>query len=158
MTTPEHPDFQDPNTVGEAEQRFDAVVLDTDSNGVEDTALVDLDGDGTIDAVVLDSDGDNYANTVLVDVDGDGEFDEMYIDSDNTDGVLETKLTEDDYIEGLGNVEDYIAKAAEDPADQGIDFQNSTVEIPPADELEVIDDTAGMDDADGGTLHLESGF
>nr|VDG62367.1 Uncharacterised protein [Streptococcus thermophilus] len=174
MTNPNNP--QDPNTIDENVETFDAAVRDTDNDGTIDTALVDLDGDGTIDTVILDSDGDGYANTVLVDVDGDGEFDAMYIDSDNTDGVLETKVSaEDDYVEGLGNVEDYTGKAgqpsdesAEQPDDDLFDFQDTTTEIVPIDETydapatedTMSEDTFGEDmgDSDGPTLHLEDGF
>ena len=169
MTNPNNP--QDPNTIDENVETFDAAVLDTDNDGTIDTALVDLDGDGDIDTVVLDSDGDGYANTVLVDVDGDGEFDEMFIDSENADGVLETKISaDDDYVEGLGNVEDYTEKAEEpgEESEDPFDFQGTTAEIGTDEETydtsptedTMNEDTFGddMGDSDGPTLHLEAGF
>lgn len=166
MTNPDNP--QDPNTIDENAETFDAAVLDTDNDGNADTALVDLDGDGNVDTVVLDSDGDGYANTVLVDVDGDGEIDAMYVDSENADGVLETEISaEDDYVEGLGNIDDYTEKA-EEPADDLFDFQGTTTEIgtdnetydASATEDTMTDDTFSEDmgDSDGPTLHLDAGF
>ena len=156
MTNPNNP--QDPNTIDENVETFDAAVRDTDN-------------DGTIDTVVLDSDGDGYANTVLVDVDGDGEFDEMFIDSENADGVLETKISaDDDYVEGLGKVEDCTEKAegAGEESEDPFDFQGTTTEIgtdeetydASATEDAMNEDSFGddMGDSDGPSLHLEAGF
>lgn len=77
------------------------VEVDTDGDGVPDTTIVDVDGDGRIESVETDEDGDGFPEFLCInhnfdehceetfqDTDGDGEYDLNFFDSDG-DGVLE---------------------------------------------------------------------
>lgn len=81
--------------------------IDADGDGITDVILRDTDGDGNFDEISLDTDKDGFVNTRMVDTDGDGQIDEMHHDADNTDGVLETTFTNDDYAGGLGSIDEY---------------------------------------------------
>lgn len=65
------------------------IVLDTNQDGVVDTAGADLDHDGQFDAIGVDIDGDGQVDAVGLDIDHDGNLDAYSIDTDH-DGQLDT--------------------------------------------------------------------
>lgn len=81
--------------------------VDLDRDGTTDIVFSDTDGDGQFDEIKFDSDSDGFVNTRMVDTDGDGKIDEIQSDVDNTDGVLETVTSADDYAGGLGSIDDF---------------------------------------------------
>lgn len=96
ISTPEGEDIMLDDTVNAVE-----VEVDTDGDGVPDTTIVDVDGDGRIESVETDEDGDGFPEFLCInhnfdehceetfqDTDGDGEYDLNFFDSDG-DGVLE---------------------------------------------------------------------
>jgi hypothetical protein len=65
------------------------IILDTNQDGVVDTAGADLDHDGRLDAVGVDIDGDGQVDAMGLDMDHDGNLDAYSIDTDH-DGQLDT--------------------------------------------------------------------
>ncbi|MGB7393868.1 MAG: gliding motility-associated C-terminal domain-containing protein [Pricia sp.] len=96
------PDYLDPNNEN----------LDTDDDGVLDTADLDDDNDGLLDSVEdTNEDGDDDPSTNPTDTDGDGFPDYLDIDSDN-DGLPDNieAHTTDEYIAPIDDDEEtYIA-------------------------------------------------
>ena len=60
---------------------------------VEESKVLDLDGDGKADAVTVDLDHDGKIDAVAIDTDDDGKADKLIVDTDG-DGVADTILTE----------------------------------------------------------------
>lgn len=90
---------------------LDTALVDVDMDGNPDAALVDMNQDGTWDCMIMDTDGDGLPDTLLMDADMDGipetvGFDtnrDGFIDSYRTeldtdgDGVVDTLIMSDDY-------------------------------------------------------------
>jgi hypothetical protein len=65
------------------------IVLDTNQDGMVDTAGIDSDHDGQIDAIGVDVDGDGEVDAVGLDIDHDGNLEAYGLDTDH-DGQLDT--------------------------------------------------------------------
>lgn len=66
-----------------------AEFIDTDGDGVADTATVDLNGDGIADVLMSDMNQDGIWDSAVLDTDADGTFDMQMFDTDG-DGVMDT--------------------------------------------------------------------
>ena len=70
------------------EERYDAVYLDTDGDGIIDAVAIDTNHDGRADLVGLDTDGDGRIDAVGQDLDYDGKVDVVGMDT-NHDGRID---------------------------------------------------------------------
>lgn len=120
-----------------ADESDDSAEIDIDGDGDIDGVAIDTDGDGDIDGVAFDSDGDGDIDGLAVDDNGDGQIDTISIDSNN-DGAIDT-------IAADSNGDGSIDKVAYDTNGDG-----AFDEIEMDTDGDGVIDTAGIDtDGDG---------
>lgn len=84
-----HADFVDSDGDGV----IDTAVVDLNGDGASDVLFIDSNQDGIWDSAMLDTDSDGIIDTHLFDTDGDGVMDTSGIDS-NGDGIIDTYYSE----------------------------------------------------------------
>ncbi|MCH5185012.1 MAG: hypothetical protein J1F64_02690 [Oscillospiraceae bacterium] len=70
--------------------------IDSDNDGIIDTAAVDLNGDGNPDALLMDYNQDGMWDGMMLDSNSDGIFDMSLFDTDG-DGIMDTLGMDSDY-------------------------------------------------------------
>lgn len=83
---------------GDGHEDSYAEFLDTNGDGIADSALVDVNQDGLPDAVVMDVNQDGTWDTIGYDTNNDGFIDSFHTAIDtNGDGIVDTYIKSDDY-------------------------------------------------------------